>query len=391
MQLPHKARTLDELQAAVQHFERELLKNLQSGAISETDAAEIYRKFQGMTESEARKLIKQQKTHEGSIVEKLIRKFNDTAFTMKYGFKNAVYKIKYSFKNRRTLEMMQGLSIQDIRAKFAERNYICGDDVATAVWLSLQQKKPLLLEGEAGCGKTEIAKVLADLLEAELIRLQCYDGLDENKALYEWNYAKQLLVLQSKGATKSDIFGDEFLMERPLLKAIRSEKMPVLLIDEVDKTDEEFEAFLLEILSDYQVSIPELGTMQAVQIPPVILTSNGVRDLGDPLKRRCIYLHIDYPSVELEAEILTKKASGISPEIAADLARAMQNIRKNLKLRKNPSISESIDLAQVLVKIDAPKINGQLLDHLTTLFLKNHDDRLRYKSAGGGVWALKRQ
>lgn len=265
-------------------------------------------------------------------------------------------------------------------------NYVCDDSIAMNIWMALSLQKPLLVEGPPGGGKTELAKVIAMIFDAPLIRLQCYDGIDDTKALYEWNYQKQLIDIQM-GVTE-DIFGEKYLLNRPILSALRSEKMPVLLIDEIDKTDDEFEANLLEVLSDFQVSIPELGTITAKRIPPVILTSNGVRELGDALRRRCVYLYLDYPTIDKEATILMRKIRGLRPKTSIQIAASMSVIRSNIKLFKQPSVSESLDLAQSMVNLREVDISAPLLDQLATIFLKNKEDLDKFYTAGGATWVL---
>jgi len=268
-----------------------------------------------------------------------------------------------------------------------ECSYICSDEEAFTVYMALGLGKPLLVEGPPGSGKTEVAKVLATLLDAELIRLQCYEGLDEGKALYEWNYQKQILDIQRGG--KNDVFGADYLLPRPLLAAIQAEKTPVLLIDEIDKVDPEFEAFLMEILSDFQVSIPEFGTVKAASHPPVILTSNAVRDLGDALRRRCVYLYIDFPTMNREATILMRKVDGLRPALALQIARTMHLLRVELQLLKPPSISESLDLAQSAVNIKLSALEPTFLNTLNSLFLKTREDQESFRKKGGGKWVCK--
>lgn len=266
-------------------------------------------------------------------------------------------------------------------------SYICSDDEAFTIYMALELGKPLLVEGPPGSGKTEVAKVLAVLLEAELIRLQCYEGLDEGKALYEWNYQKQILHIQKGG--ESDVFAADYLIPRPLLYAIQAKETPVLLIDEIDKVDPEFEAFLMEILSDFQISIPEFGTIKAETRPPVILTSNAVRDLGDALRRRCVYLYIDYPSMNREATILMKKVAGMLPLLALEIARAMYLLREELQLIKPPSVSESLDLAQAAVTMKMPGLDPPFLNRLNSLFMKTREDQETFRKKGGGKWICK--
>src|SRR5271167_4000145 len=238
------------------------------------------------------------------------------------------------------------LKREDIAEKLAAVGYVADHDLATALWLMEFLKRPLLLEGEAGVGKTEVGKALAALHHAELIRLQCYEGLDQNAALYEWNYQRQLLAIKARegagenaDAVEEHVFSEKYLLERPLLAAIRREKPPVLLIDEVDRADEEFEAFLLELLSDFQVSIPELGTVTAISIPRVILTSNGTRELSDALRRRCLYHYLDFPEVDREAAILINRQPDLDAAFALQIARMVAGLRKE-ELRKAPGVAE---------------------------------------------------
>src|ERR1700751_578927 len=227
------------------------------------------------------------------------------------------------------------LNRDDISNRLAAGGYIADHDIATALWLMEFLKRPLLLEGEAGVGKTEVAKALATVHSAELIRLQCYEGLDQNAALYEWNYQRQLLAIKTRegigenaDAIEEHIFSERYLLERPLLAAIRRDKPPVLLVDEVDRADEEFEAFLLELLSDFQVSIPELGTVKATAIPRVVLTSNGTRELSDALRRRCLYHYIDFPDVDREAKIVMARIPAASASLSLQIARMVEGVRK---------------------------------------------------------------
>ncbi len=285
-------------------------------------------------------------------------------------------------------------SVDDAREKLAAQSYVCDRKLATVVFLATRLDKPILAEGPAGVGKTELAKSLAASLDRSLIRLQCYEGLDEAKALYEWEYGKQLLytqVLREKigevlGPTKDlreaaealrereDVFFSEnFLVERPILQAIRSEKPPVLLLDEIDRADEEFEAFLLEFLSDYQVSIPEIGTIVAEHKPIIILTSNRTRELSEALKRRCLHLQIGYPSAEVELEIVRLKAPGVGEALAQQLVATIQEIRK-LELRKSPSIGETIDWAQSLVVLGGPHLTKELIEETISVIIKYDRD-----------------
>ena len=237
------------------------------------------------------------------------------------------------------------MNLDELKKKMDEAHYIYDDTLATVLFVALQLGRPLLIEGAAGVGKTEIAKVMASSLDRELVRLQCYEGLDESKALYEWNYQKQLLSIQvNMGSRDSDeltksLFSDDYLLERPLLKSIRSEKPVVLLIDEIDKADEEFEAFLLELLSEMQVSIPEIGTIQAKTLPFVVLTSNRARPLSEALRRRCAYLYIEYPDMEKELAILRAKLPHVDDRLCAQVALAVQKLRSNESILKKPSIA----------------------------------------------------
>jgi MoxR-like ATPase len=243
-----------------------------------------------------------------------------------------------------------------ISERLAAVGYIADRDIATALWMMEFLKRPLLLEGEAGVGKTEVAKALAAVHGAELIRLQCYEGLDQNAALYEWNYQRQLLAIKTREGDDADtieehIFSEKYLLERPLLAAIRRIDPPVLLIDEVDRADEEFEAFLLELLSDFQVSIPELGTIKATAIPRVVLTSNGTRELSDALRRRCLYHYVDFPDVDREARIILTRTPGIDTTLALQVARMVAAVRKE-DLRKLPGVAETLDWAATLAGLD---------------------------------------
>jgi MoxR-like ATPase len=251
-------------------------------------------------------------------------------------------------------------------------------------------QKPILVEGPAGTGKTQLAKSVAEMTGARLIRLQCYEGLDEAKALYEWNYKKQLLRIQAErnsegtwNEIEDDIFSDEFLLERPLLEAIRSPDPVVLLIDEVDRVEVETEALLLEILSDYQVSIPELGTVVASQIPLVFLTSNNTRELSEALKRRCLYLHIDYPDLEREKEIVLTKVPGVSENLADQIARIVRSIRQ-LELKKAPSVSETLDWARTLVHLGVEQVDEQQATETITILLKYQADIAKAIKEFGG-------
>jgi MoxR-like ATPase len=297
--------------------------------------------------------------------------------------------------------------IDDVRFRLSGQSYVCDRRVATVVYLATAIGKPLLVEGPAGVGKTELAKALAGALDRKLIRLQCYEGLDESKALYEWEYGKQLLYTQvlrekigeligsardlreaaAKLKDQDDVFfSDAFLVERPILEAVRSESPPVLLLDEIDRADEEFEAFLLEFLSDYQVSIPEIGTIKASSPPLVVLTSNRSRELSEALKRRCLHLQLDYPEAEMELEIVRLKAPGIGDELAAQLVEEVQRIR-GLELRKAPSIGETLDWAQALVVLGAPALTRELIEETLSVVVKYDRDaeKVRKALAGDGA------
>jgi MoxR-like ATPase len=264
--------------------------------------------------------------------------------------------------------------------------YITNERVETAIFLALALEKPLLIEGPAGAGKTEVAKVLAEMLGTQLVRLQCYEGLDEARSLYEWNYQKQLLRMQADEAqdlrweeVSEHIFSPEYLLERPLLKAITAPHRVVLLIDEIDKADEEFEAFLLELLSDFQVSIPELGTIRALERPVVVLTSNRSRELSEALRRRCLHLFIDFPGVEQERRIIELKVPNLDARLAAEAARFVAAVRK-LGLRKPPSIAETLDWVRALQHLGVKELNTEAVRSALGVLLKHEDDRAKVES-----------
>ncbi|NIR40572.1 MAG: MoxR family ATPase [Actinobacteria bacterium] len=270
--------------------------------------------------------------------------------------------------------------VSSVRDDLRKVDYLSDEGIAGVVYLADRLDKPVLVEGPAGTGKTQLAKSVAEFLGARLIRLQCYEGLDEAKALYEWNYKKQLLRIQAErhdqhdwDEVSDDIFSDEFLLTRPLLEAIRADEPVVLLIDEVDRVEVETEALLLEILSDYQVSIPELGTIEAKQIPLVFLTSNNTRELSEALKRRCLYLHIDYPDLEREKEIVLTKVPDITENLADQVARVVRSIRQ-IELKKSPSVSETLDWAKTLVLLGVEKIDEQTATETINILLKYQSD-----------------
>lgn len=271
-------------------------------------------------------------------------------------------------------------SVSEVRDGLRRVDYLADEGIAGICYLADRLQKPILVEGPAGTGKTQLAKSVADMTGARLIRLQCYEGLDESKALFEWNYKKQLLRIQAErndGGTweeiETDIFSDEFLLTRPLLEAIRADDPVVLLIDEVDRVEVETEALLLEILSDYQVSIPELGTIIAKQIPLVFLTSNNTRELSEALKRRCLYLHVDYPDMDREKEIILTKVPDITEALADQVARIVRSLRQ-LELKKAPSVSESIDWARTLLLLGVENVDAETATSTANILLKYQSD-----------------
>ena len=265
------------------------------------------------------------------------------------------------------------MNINEMKAKMTQAGYVYDDTLATTLYVALQLGRPLLIEGAAGVGKTEIAKVMASVLDRDLVRLQCYEGLDESKALYEWNYQKQLLAIQL-GKEENSLFGEAYLLERPLLKSIRSEKPVVLLIDEIDKSDEEFEAFLLELLSEMQISIPELGTVRAKTVPFVVLTSNRARPLSEALRRRCAYLYMEYPDVEKELAILRVKLPHIDDRLAGQVALAVHALRDSDTILKKPSIAETLDWAAALDALGKRELTPDALRQTAGFVLKNNED-----------------
>jgi MoxR-like ATPase len=271
--------------------------------------------------------------------------------------------------------------IAELEQAMEQQGYIADPAIATAVFLAREMRRPLLIEGDAGVGKTEIAKVLARLLDTELIRLQCYEGLDVSTALYEWNYQRQMLRIRlaedegrSAGEIEDLIFGRDYLLERPLLRAItRPEGPPVLLVDEIDRADDGFEAFLLEVLSDFQVTIPELGTIRAEHVPYVVLTSNRTREIGDALRRRCLYLYVEHPSLEKEVRILRARVPEAGERLAEEIGRFMQTLRRR-RLAKTPGVAETIDWAQALLHLHRDHLDLETVEQTLGVILKDHHD-----------------
>ena len=286
--------------------------------------------------------------------------------------------------------------IRTIQALMEGADYVTDAAIATSVYLGMTLKKPLLIEGHAGVGKTEVAKVMARMLETNLIRLQCYEGLDAAQALYEWNYPKQLLHIKLEESTEHSlqqkeaaIFSEPFLIKRPLLQAITQDaRPPVLLIDEVDRSDEEFEAFLLEVLSDFQVTIPEIGTIKATHTPHVILTSNRNRELSDALRRRCLYQWMDFPGFDKEVRIVTRKVPGLNERLAREISRFMETLR-TIRLAKVPGVAETLDWAQALSSLHADHLDEDLVAETLGCVLKDADDVRRFKRELGTA-GLKR-
>jgi MoxR-like ATPase len=270
------------------------------------------------------------------------------------------------------------MTIDEIQASFAKHGYLADRDLATVLHLSLVLNRPLLLEGEPGVGKTEVARVMADILGAQLIRLQCYEGIDQSTAVYEWNYARQLLHIRAAQAgtvDEGELFGRDFLIRRPVLEALESERRALLLIDEIDRADEEFEAFLLEVLSDFQVTIPELGTIHARERPYVILTSNRTRELHDALKRRCLYHWIEHPSLEREVQIVELRVPGVPDRLAEQAARFAAELR-SLDLQKPPGIAETIDWVRALTALGRQELDVEHVQATLGSLLKYHEDVL---------------
>ena len=268
-------------------------------------------------------------------------------------------------------------ALKALKDKLNGENYIADDALAATLYIAMKLNRPLLIEGAAGVGKTEVAKAAARAFDRTLVRLQCYEGLDESKALYEWNYQKQLLSIQmNRGGEQrvEDLFGEAFLLERPLLKSIRSPEPVVLLIDEIDKADAEFEAFLLELLSEMQVTIPEYGTVRARSLPFIVLTSNHTRPLSEALRRRCAYLYLEYPDVQREIAILRAKQPGLSEALASQVARAVAWLRQSDKVTKKPSVAESLDWAMALQALGADELDDENLGQTLGFALKNNDD-----------------
>lgn len=288
------------------------------------------------------------------------------------------------------------MTLDEFEEELAQIGYITEkkDRIALTAYLAIQLEKPILVVGPPGVGKTEVAKALSQVMAAQLIRLQCYEGLDENKALYEWNYQRQLLKIQmqKENLQEEDLFSSEYLLPRPLLQGLMSREASVLLIDEIDKTDSEFEAFLLEILGEFQVTIPEMGTIKALERPLVVLTSNGERELSDGLKRRCVFLHVDPPSVEKEVKILRAKLPELPAKLAYQVAKAVGVLREKLLLQKMPSVSETLDWAKALLVMGKAELDPAWVEATLNLLLKSQEDiELFYEEMGAErlLWETK--
>ncbi|MGZ5406604.1 MAG: AAA family ATPase [Aeromicrobium sp.] len=279
------------------------------------------------------------------------------------------------------MRTMNFTSVEDVKARLAAADYLASDAIATTVFLASELGKPLLIEGPAGVGKTELSRAVARASDAELVRLQCYEGVDEARALYEWNHAKQLLRItagndESWDEARDDIFSEEFLLQRPLLTAIRNTGPTVLLIDETDKADVEIEGLLLEVLGDFQITVPELGTITATRRPFVVLTSNATRELSEALRRRCLYLHVDFPEPELEEQIVRLKVPELDSVLAGSVIRVINALRA-MPLRKAPSVSETIDWARTLVALGADSLDAETVNDSLGVILKHQDDLLK--------------
>lgn len=294
------------------------------------------------------------------------------------------------------MKQMARMTLEEFEKALEGTGYITEqqDRIAVTAFLALQLEKPLLVTGPPGVGKTEIAKVLSQVFDTPLIRLQCYEGLDETRALYEWNYQRQLLKIQMQRESlgEEDLFSEAYLLERPLLKALKTEERSVLLIDEIDKTDSEFEAFLFEFLGEFQVTIPEMGTVRAKKRPIVILTSNGERELSDGLKRRCVFLHVEAPTVDKEVRIIRAKVPELPERLAYQVARAVGVLREKLNLHKIPSIAETLDWAKALLVMGKTDLDPAWVDATLTLLLKSQEDvEIFYRELGAErlLWELK--